>query len=321
MRKCAGFTSTGGIAWKGDSGSIDPVTETDQENELLVQRAIATAFPSHEMIGEESSAAMGQIPGLTDARTWIVDPIDGTANFVHGNTNSCVSIGQCEGKVPRLGVVYGWRRARRVHSLRARATSRRRPLELRRRCHVACLAAFFRLPRGADPYLDELYVAVRGQGAFCNGRPIRVHSPQPAYDRALILTEPGYERSPEGIAKILATTKALLEANVQAIRINGSAVLSIMWVANGRANAYFAGLHDKDCAKPWDWCAAYVIATEAGASFARIDARSYPGGPGTGSDSAFDIYSKSIVCTCSAQMTADVRALIHKAYKDNGIDQ
>jgi fructose-1,6-bisphosphatase/inositol monophosphatase family enzyme len=271
MRKCQGVTSAAGIAWKGDSASIDPVTATDEENERLVQEALMKAFPAHQMIGEESATA-GGIPALTDAPTWIVDPIDGTANFVHGNTLSCVSIGQAVNKVPELGIVY-------------------------------------------DPYLDELYVAVRGQGAFCNGQPVRVHTPAPAFDRSLIVTEPGYERSPEGIAKVLATTKALLETNVQALRMNGSAVLSIIWVACGRANGYFAGLHEKDCPKPWDWCAGYVIAKEAGATFARVDERSYPGGPGTGSDSVFDVYSKSVIVSCSPQMTADLRALIHKAYE------
>jgi len=156
-------------------------------------------------------------------------------------------------------------------------------------------------------------VAVRGEGAFCNGKPMRVDTSAPGFDRALILIEPGYERSPTGIAKFLALNKALLERNVQAIRINGSAVLSIMWVAAGRANGYIAGLHVKDCAKPWDWCAGFVIAIEAGATFARLDARSYPGGAGSGSLSEFDIFSKSCVLGCSPQMCADLRALTNEA--------
>lgn len=269
MLKCRGVTAASGIAWKGDANSIDPVTATDEENERLVQQVLLEAFPSHKMIGEESATA-GGIPPLTDAPTWIVDPIDGTANFVHGCTLSCVSIGQCVGKTPRLGVVY-------------------------------------------DPYLDELYVAVSGHGAFCNGKRIRVDSPAPGWDRALVLTEPGYERSPAGIAKTLAVTKALLERNVQAVRINGSAVLSILWVAAGRANAYVAGLHEKDCAKPWDWCAGYVIGTEAGASFARIDSRSYAGGVNAGEENEFDIYSRSIVMAGSEQMCKDLRDLTREA--------
>ena len=199
-------------------------------------------------------------------------PRAGTANFVHGCTLSCVSIGLCEGRRPVLGVVY-------------------------------------------DPYLDELFVAVRGHGAFCNGKRISVHAPAPDWDRSLILIEPGYERSTTGIAKTLALTGALLRKNVQAVRINGSAVLSILWVACGRANGYVAGLHVKDCAKPWDWCAGYVIAKEAGATFARIDERSYPGGPGGGSDSEFDIYSQSIVLAGSEQTCDELRELTREAIK------
>lgn len=271
MLKCRGVTDAAGIAWKGEAGSIDPVTATDEENERLVQAALKAAFPSHEMIGEESAAA-GGIPALTEAPTWIVDPIDGTANFVHGCTLSCVSIGLCVGGVSVLGVVY-------------------------------------------DPYLDELYVGAKGHGARCNGQVLKVDTPSPGWDRALVLIEPGYERSPAGIAKTLGLTRALLEANVQAVRITGSAVLSILWVAAGRANAYVAGLHEKDCAKPWDWCAGHIIATEAGATFARLDARSYAGGRGDGGDETFDIYSRSIVVAGSAQMCDNLRELTREAVR------
>ena len=76
---------------KGSTG-IDFVTDVDRANEVLIFTALKQAFPTHSFIGEESSADAGGIPKLTDAPTWIVDPIDGTTNFVHSFPFTCVSI-------------------------------------------------------------------------------------------------------------------------------------------------------------------------------------------------------------------------------------
>ena len=46
------------------------------------------------------------MPELTDEPTWMIDPVDGTTNFVHGFPFVCVSIGLCVGKRPILGIVY-----------------------------------------------------------------------------------------------------------------------------------------------------------------------------------------------------------------------
>lgn len=68
------------------------VTETDKANEKLIFDAVRNSFPEDQLIGEESSADAGSIAALTDAPTWIVDPVDGTTNFVHGFPMTCVSI-------------------------------------------------------------------------------------------------------------------------------------------------------------------------------------------------------------------------------------
>ena len=103
-RKEAGLAA-GGVDWK-DAGGIDPCTQTDRDNEARVERALRTAFPAHAIIGEEAAAAAGAIPRLGDGPTWIVDPIDGTQNFVHGLPLSVVSVGLCVARAPALGVVY-----------------------------------------------------------------------------------------------------------------------------------------------------------------------------------------------------------------------
>ncbi|XP_061589064.1 inositol monophosphatase 1 isoform X2 [Cololabis saira] len=64
------------------SSAVDLVTQTDQRVEQLIIQSVKEKFPSHRFIGEESVAA-GESCILTDEPTWIIDPIDGTTNFVH----------------------------------------------------------------------------------------------------------------------------------------------------------------------------------------------------------------------------------------------
>ncbi|KDD75655.1 inositol monophosphatase [Helicosporidium sp. ATCC 50920] len=90
-------------------GAVDLVTETDRECEALILRRLGAAFPNHAFIGEESSAAAGGPPSpraLTMGPTWMIDPLDGTTNFVHGFPFSCVSIGLVVARRPVLGVVH-----------------------------------------------------------------------------------------------------------------------------------------------------------------------------------------------------------------------
>jgi fructose-1,6-bisphosphatase/inositol monophosphatase family enzyme len=64
-------------------------------------------FPKYAFIGEETVAEDDdKMPGLTDIPTWIVDPIDGTTNFLHTFPLTCVSIGLVVNKRSVLGVVY-----------------------------------------------------------------------------------------------------------------------------------------------------------------------------------------------------------------------
>ncbi|CAG2110271.1 unnamed protein product [Medioppia subpectinata] len=88
--------------------SKDLVTETDKQVERSVFDRIRQHFPNHRFIGEESRfEGIGGEKGLTSEPTWIIDPIDGTMNFVHNNPHTCVSIALAVGGQPVVGVVYG----------------------------------------------------------------------------------------------------------------------------------------------------------------------------------------------------------------------
>uniref|UniRef100_A0A674PD58 inositol-phosphate phosphatase n=1 Tax=Takifugu rubripes TaxID=31033 RepID=A0A674PD58_TAKRU len=84
------------------SSSVDLVTQTDQKVEQLIIQSVKEKFPTHRFIGEESVAA-GEPCVLSDEPTWIIDPIDGTTNFVHRWISFvAVSIGFSVNKTVRI---------------------------------------------------------------------------------------------------------------------------------------------------------------------------------------------------------------------------
>ncbi|KAL2190131.1 inositol monophosphatase [Thermothelomyces heterothallicus CBS 203.75] len=84
--------------------AVDIVTETDKAVERMVSTRLRAAFPTFAFVGEETYQA--GVTRVTDAPTFIVDPIDGTTNFVHGFPNACVSLGLAVDRAPAVGVVY-----------------------------------------------------------------------------------------------------------------------------------------------------------------------------------------------------------------------
>lgn len=85
-------------------GVQDVVSVADREIERLVRERVAAAFPDDAFLGEESAAA-GRLPKASRV-VWVVDPIDGTACFLHGMHAWCVSIAVMVDGVPVIGAVY-----------------------------------------------------------------------------------------------------------------------------------------------------------------------------------------------------------------------
>lgn len=81
-------------------GEVDPVTEVDRQSEALIIATIASARPHDAILAEESG---GDPLGLN--RVWIIDPLDGTVNFLHGVPHVGVSVALYENGLPRVGVV------------------------------------------------------------------------------------------------------------------------------------------------------------------------------------------------------------------------
>ncbi|XP_030148402.1 inositol monophosphatase 2 isoform X5 [Lynx canadensis] len=87
------------------TSAADLVTETDHLVEGLIISELQKRFPSHRFIAEEAAAA-GAKCVLTPSPTWIVDPIDGTCNFVHRFPTVAVSIGFAVNQELEFGVIY-----------------------------------------------------------------------------------------------------------------------------------------------------------------------------------------------------------------------
>jgi len=211
--------------------TADLVTETDQSTEKLVCSAIQAKYPDHKFIGEESWAA-GEQPEVTDAPTWIIDPIDGTTNFVKGFPFVCISIGFVYRSEPTIGVIYapflGY-------------------LYAGRKGHGAFVTTPLNPERRALPLVQ----------------------PQPlsSFKQALIAFEWGSDRSVEVMQKKSRSYQRLVgdrEGGVEngqmalGVRSMGSAALNFAHVAMGCLDAYW----EIGC-WAWDVCAGIVIAREA----------------------------------------------------------
>ena len=132
------------------SSPVDIVTEADRETEALIRSLLAEARPGDGFFGEESDAAESE-SGLT----WIVDPIDGTVNFLYGIPHYAVSIAVVEGGPDPLA----WR---------------------------ALAACVF------NPATGEIYTAAEGAGAFLGGQQLHVASAVPL-SQALVGTGFAYD--------------------------------------------------------------------------------------------------------------------------------
>lgn len=91
-------------SYEDKANNVDLVTVVDKKVEGIVRDFLKKKYPNFDFIGEESyvkgETMIGQKP------TFIVDPIDGTTNFIHGYPYSCTSLGLSENGKPVVGVVH-----------------------------------------------------------------------------------------------------------------------------------------------------------------------------------------------------------------------
>ena len=190
------------------SGVFDFATQMDHESEKLIVSAILAARPDDGLIGEEGANRESK-----SGVTWVIDPIDGTVNYLYDIPGWCISIAAKDKDGGLAGVVY-------------------------------------------SPATQSLWKAHRGGGAFLNGNPIKCNDPV-ALNRALVGSGFAYDLEKR---KIQAALIARLLPEIRDLRRLGACAVDMCHVASGSLDAYFeAGVNE------WDYAAAGLIATEAGA--------------------------------------------------------
>jgi myo-inositol-1(or 4)-monophosphatase len=112
LRVCEEAARLGGRVvqeWAGraavqEKGPADLVTQADFASQELIRQTVLGAFPEHCLLGEEQLPA--HAPSVRSEYRWIVDPLDGTVNYVHGVPHYCVSLALERNGELLVGAVY-----------------------------------------------------------------------------------------------------------------------------------------------------------------------------------------------------------------------
>lgn len=107
-------------------GAVDLVTAADRASEAYLSKAIVDALPNDGLLGEEGTARDG-----TSGWRWVLDPLDGTTNFVHGYPQFMVSIGVLRNGRREIGTCYDPLSGELFHAVRGKgATCNERPISV-----------------------------------------------------------------------------------------------------------------------------------------------------------------------------------------------
>lgn len=108
------------------------------------------------------------------------------------------------------------------------------------------------------------------------------------------MTEFGYEREDKSVQRVLNGLQEVIRRGPHAIRIMGSGVLDLCYVACGRLDACYCGLAGEGW-KPWDYAAAGLLLTEAGGSMSKLN-----GEP-------FDLYGSNMIAASTLSLRKDIQ--------------
>ncbi|MFA7685814.1 MAG: inositol monophosphatase family protein [Candidatus Gracilibacteria bacterium] len=182
----------------------DLVTEVDRASEVLITKAIKKAFPGHAVLGEEDNFKNGISDDIKKAKyIWIVDPLDGTLNFVKDLPFYAVSIALFEKSQQSNSKNYEY-------------------------LEGEIIAGAIYIPK-----MDELFYASKGKGAYLNGKKIHVSNVK-SLDKAVLAT--GFHL--KGALKNIPYFEKIV-GNCRAIRRFGASAIDLAYTACGRFDGYW----------------------------------------------------------------------------------
>lgn len=192
------------------------VTDCDVAVQDYLYENLTKLLPGAKFLGEERDMH----PDVHKGLCFVVDPIDGTTNFIRGHGMSAISVALAENGKPIAGIVY-------------------------------------------QPFRDEMYTAMLGKGAFCNGRAIHV-TDRPFSSAIYQMGGSGHERG-KNTDRAFRMMRTIFD-HAEDIRSYGVASVELCNVACGRCDGYVEMI-----LYPWDYAAGSLIVTEAGGRVSRID--------------------------------------------------
>lgn len=209
----ASFDTTLNIEEKTNANDL--VTNMDKAIEQFFVDHITETFPTHRIFGEEG---MGNNIEDLHGTVWIIDPIDGTLNYIHQQRNFAISLGVYQDGIGKIGMVY-------------------------------------------DVVHDELYHAIKGQGAYMNNQ------------RLAPLKETSVSKSILSINASWVTENRRIDPSLLAplvrdsrgTRSYGSAALELAFVAAGRLDAYITMR-----LMPWDFAGGVLLIEEVGGEVSNV---------------------------------------------------
>ena len=208
------------IGIKDKAGKANFVTRYDCKIQEMLQMKLAQILPAAEFFGEEEDCQIDR----NAEYIFVVDPIDGTTNFIKDYHMSCISIGLLRNGKRYLGVVH-------------------------------------------NPYLEETFYAISGEGAYMNGNTI--HVSDDSLENSIVL----FGSSPYNTELAKASFELAYEYFQKCldIRRSGSAALDLCAIASGRAEIYFELI-----LFPWDFAAGALIVEEAGGVVTTVEGGELP---------------------------------------------
>jgi len=196
-----------------DARRDSPVTIADRDANQKIHEILQGGFPDYGWLSEETVDSPTR---LSCRRVWVVDPMDGTKEFIQKIPEFAVSIALVEDGEPILGVAY-------------------------------------------NPPLDQMYWAVRGQGAWCGDHPLRVSALNRLSEATILSSRSETKRGEWGSFK-----------NAFKTRPTGSIAYKLSLLGSGEADATFTLVPKNE----WDICAGVVIVKEAGGKVSNLDGTS-----------------------------------------------
>ena len=224
------------------SSYLDLVSEVDKNSEEKIINWIHDNFPEHNIIAEESGRQKNQ-----SDYTWVIDPLDGTTNYIHGFPLFSISIALMKNEEVILGVIY-------------------------------------------VPYMEELYTAIKDNGAYLNGKEIKVKEKK-SLKESLLVTGFPYDLNEDEYNNISIFNHLLYKT--RGIRRLGSAAYDLALVASGKLDGFW-----ELKLNPWDIKAGVVIIKEAGGKVIETD-----------------IHSHHLIIAASDKITDELYNIIKDIYK------